>query len=57
MISDGLLLCFKDVPPKTISIINLGANLLEFIFLMWGLGGNSFIQQSGLALYIVGMIF
>ena len=56
MISDGLLLCFKDVPPKTISIINLGANLLEFILLMWGLGGNSFIQQSGLALYIVGMI-
>ena len=57
MISDGLVLCFKDVPQKTISIINLGANLIEFIFLMWGFGGNSFIQQSAFALYIVGMIF
>ena len=56
MISDGLVLCFKDVPIKTISIINLGANLIEFIFLMWGLGGNLLIQ-SGFALYIVGMIF
>ena len=58
MISEGLVLCFKDAQPRIISIINLGSNLVEFIFLLWGVGGNSYgLEYSALALYIIGMIF
>ena len=57
MISDGCVLCFGGMKPRIIALIALGASVFEFIFLMWGLGGNKTIHASASALYHAGFVF